>query len=48
MTGQALLRGVKPEATVTINGIRYEVGGLVGQPDYAYLLPEWLDQMRSF
>lgn len=47
MTGQAILRGAKPEAIVTINGARYEVGGLTGQPNYAYLLPEWLDQMRA-
>jgi hypothetical protein len=25
----------------------YEVGGLNGQSNYAYLLPEWLDQMRA-
>lgn len=47
MTGQAILRGVKPEAMVTINGVRYEVGGLTGQPNHAYLLPEWLGQMRG-
>ncbi|MFH1919272.1 MAG: hypothetical protein ABIP48_05200 [Planctomycetota bacterium] len=47
MTGQAILRGVKPEALVTINGVRYEIGGLTGQPNYAYLLPEWLAQMKA-
>ena len=47
MTGQAILRGVKPEALVTINGVRYEIGGLTGQPNYAYLLPEWLGQMKA-
>ncbi len=47
MTGQTILRGVKPEALVTIDGVRYEVGGLTGQPDYAYLLPEWLEQMKA-
>ncbi len=47
VTGQSLLRGVKPEAKVSINGRDYEVGGLVGQPNYAYLLPEWLDQMTA-
>ncbi len=45
VTGQALLRGVKPEAMVEIDGIRYDVGGLKGQPNYAYLLPEWLDTL---
>jgi hypothetical protein len=47
MTGASLLRGVKPEAVLTIDGSEVSVGGLVGQPDYAYLLPEWLDGMRS-
>ncbi|MDF9800953.1 hypothetical protein OKW21_006216 [Catalinimonas alkaloidigena] len=47
MTGEAMLRGVKPEAEITLNGIEYAVGGLQGQPNYAYLHPEWLDQMRN-
>ena len=47
MTGQAILRGVKPEAAVTLDGVRYDVGGLEGQPNYAYLLPEWLDQLEA-
>jgi hypothetical protein len=47
MTGASLLRGVKPEATLTIDGADIDVGGLVGQPDYAYLAPEWLDRMTS-
>ena len=45
VTGESLLRGVKPEAIVKINGINYEVGGLKGQPNYAFLKPEWLDKM---
>ena len=47
MTGQAMLRAVKPEATVELDGVPYAVGGLTGQPDLAYLRPEWLDVMRS-
>ncbi len=47
MTGASLLRGVKPEAALTIDGSQVNVGGLTGQPDYAYLLPEWLDRMQS-
>lgn len=46
-TGVFHLRGLKPEALVTIDGKPYSVGGLVGQPDYAYLLPEWVDEARS-
>ncbi len=47
LTNEALLRGVKPEAVVVINGKRYDVGGLTGQPNYAFLLPEWLDKMQA-
>ncbi|HNR97805.1 MAG TPA: hypothetical protein PKX48_04230 [Planctomycetota bacterium] len=45
MTGAALLRAVKPEARVTLNGAACDVGGLIGQPDQAYLPPEWIDAM---
>lgn len=43
LTGQQLLRAVKPEAGVVINGVSYNVGGLYGQKENAYLLPEWVD-----
>lgn len=39
--GQQLLRAVKPEAQVTIDGTAYNVGGLYGQTENAYLQPEW-------
>lgn len=45
MTGEAILRGVKPEARVTLNGQSVDVGGLTGQPNYAFLAPEWLDSL---
>ncbi len=41
--GQQLLRAVMPEARVTVNGGVYNVGGLYGQKEKAYLLPEWID-----
>lgn len=47
MADQAVLRGVKPEASVTLDGVRYEVGGLKGQPNYAYLPAEWLDKLEA-
>ena len=43
VNGQQLLRAVMPEAIVNINGKEYNVGGLYGQKEKAYLLPEWLD-----
>lgn len=47
ITNETVLRGVKPEAVVTINGQRYAVGGLKGQPNYAYLQPDWLVDMTA-
>ena len=47
MTGESVLRAVHPEARVTINGVVYDVGGLTGQPNHAYLRPDWLEQMQA-
>ncbi len=47
MTTEAILRGVKPEAKVTLDGVEYAIGGLLGQPEYGYLRPEWLDAMTA-
>lgn len=47
MTGESILRGIKPEAVLKINGQTFNVGGLIGQVEYAYLLPEWLDSMKA-
>lgn len=45
--GQQLLRAVKAEARLTINGKEYNVGGLYGQKENGYLLPEWIDNFTS-
>jgi len=42
-SGQQLLRAVKPEARVKLNGKEYAVGGLLGQKEQAYLIPSWVD-----
>ena len=44
--GQNIFRAVKPEGIVTINGKRYDVGGLEGQPNLAFLRGEWLKDMQ--
>ncbi|MBI4584906.1 MAG: alpha-galactosidase [Planctomycetes bacterium] len=46
-TGESILRAVTPEAKAVIDGEEFAIGGLVGQPDTAYLLPEWLDRMTG-
>lgn len=43
---QSLLRAVRPEARVTLDGVDYAVGGVVGQPNHAYLTEEWLAAME--
>ncbi len=47
MTGASLLRAVGPEALVTIDGREHRVGGLLGQPERAYLRPNFLPQMTA-
>jgi len=45
--GQQLLRAVKPEAQVIVDSHTYNVGGLHGQKENAYLLPEWVDDFKA-
>jgi hypothetical protein len=47
MTGESLLRSVRPEASLTLNDSALAVGGLTGQPVQNYFLPEWLDRMSA-
>ncbi|MGN6493827.1 MAG: alpha-galactosidase, partial [Agriterribacter sp.] len=45
--GQQLMRAVKAEARLTIDGKDYNVGGLYGQKEKAYVLPAWLEQFSD-
>ena len=47
INGQQLLRSVKPEARIVINGKNYDVGGLHGQKENAYLKPDWLSNFTT-
>ena len=47
VSGESLLRGVKPEAVVEIDGRRFDIGGLKGQRNYAFLRPEWIGELRA-
>jgi len=42
MTGASHLRAVEPEAVLVVDGVTANVGGLLGQPDRAYLRDAWL------
>ena len=44
---QQLLRAAAPLGEFVVDGELERVGGLVGQPNRAFLLPEWLDSMAQ-
>ncbi len=41
------IRAVKPEAIILVNGFTINVGGLTGQPNLAFLFPDWLDDLQA-
>jgi hypothetical protein len=47
VNGSSLLRAIRPECRVTINGQNYDVGGLSGQPVDNFLRPSWYSQLKS-
>ncbi|WP_255496047.1 alpha-galactosidase [Mucilaginibacter sp. FT3.2] len=44
---QQLLRSIKSEARIEINGKPYNIGGLYGQKENAYLVPGDLDNLKA-
>lgn len=46
-TGAALLRGIRSECRLTLDGRTYDVGGLTGQPIGNYLAPSWLAALKA-
>lgn len=47
MTGENMIRSVRPEAIVEINGMSLPVGGLKGQPIHNYLLESWIPELEE-
>jgi hypothetical protein len=47
VTSETLLRSVRPEALVELEGVKYAVGGLDGQPVHNYLDRRWLDRTTA-
>ena len=41
------IRAVKPEAILSVNGFTVNVGGLNGQPNLAFLYPDWLNDLKA-
>jgi hypothetical protein len=46
ISGEQLVRSVRPEARITINGTAYNVGGLYGQKEHAYFVTSWLKELK--
>ncbi len=46
-TGESIIRGVRPEARVVLDGVSYDVGGLGGQPVQNFLQPAWINQLQA-
>lgn len=46
-TGQQLIRAIRPEAKLIIDGKEYNVGGVVGQQEQAYLQQEWMKGFKA-
>jgi hypothetical protein len=47
VTGEQFIRSVRPEARVVLNGKTYNIGGLYGQKEHAYLLEDWISDFKS-
>jgi len=48
LTGNtAFLRSIRPEASVTIDGFTFDVGGLEGQKVHNYLMKEWIPSLKA-
>ena len=46
-SNEELIRATQPEAVVSINGKTFDVGGIKGQPNHAYLTNEWIEKSTS-
>ncbi len=44
---EELIRAVGPEAVINVDGFSIDVGGMKGQPNLAFLYPDWLDNLKS-
>lgn len=47
MLGESMVRAVSGEGYIWINGRKFAIGGLSGQPERGYLKEEWLDDLKT-
>ena len=45
MLGESMLRAVSSEGAIWIDGKKWHIGGLAGQPERGYLKEDWIDEM---
>ncbi len=46
-SGEEFIRAIKPEAILDVAGFNFQVGGLEGQPNLAFLYPDWIDALTA-
>ncbi len=47
VSGEVMLRSIKPEAEITVDGKTYPIGGLEGLKEHGYLLDQWIDSLST-
>jgi hypothetical protein len=47
MTPKEMIRAIQPEAQIEIDSIHYNIGGVKGQFEYAYLKYDWLEKFTN-
>jgi len=47
VSGQEYIRSVRPEGELIIDGMRFPIGGQIGQPIHNYLKAEWLKDLTT-
>ncbi len=47
MTGEAMIRSVRPETRIALDGAWLEAGGLSGQPVHNYLEAAWVERLTN-
>lgn len=47
VSNEQFIRSVRPEARIVLDGKTYNIGGLYGQKEHAYLLESWISSFTS-
>ena len=47
MTGQSMIRSLRPELSISIDGKNFEIGGMAGQPNHAFMTAKWIKSLAA-